>query len=281
MKDVTGYDLIHLMVGSEGTLGIFTKIILKLLPLPRASVDLLCLFPTTEQAISAVPKIMTAGGVIPTAIEYMDKACMRTACEYVNEHLPSDCGATLLITVDGSDAAQVQREYDAIGEQALASGATEVYVADNRTTSERIWRVRRNLAESIALISRNQINEDLTTPMSAIPQLVKGLEEIAERHGTRAFCYGHAGDGNIHARIVKPTEWSVDRWRETAPSILKDIYAFTRTLGGVISGEHGIGHKRKAYLPLVCPSAFIESMKAIKRALDPNNVLNPGKIIDI
>ena len=282
VKDVTGYDLLHLMVGSEGTLGIFTKITLKLLPLPKASVDLLCLFRETEQAIAAVPKIMPEGGVIPAAIEYMDEPSVRNACAYVNESLPvRECGAMLLITVDGSDPAQVEREYDAIGEQALAAGAMEVYVADNRTTSERIWRVRRNLAESIAVLSPHQANEDLSVPMAAIPQLVKGLEEIGRKYEARAFCYGHAGDGNIHARVVKPGSWSVERWRETSPQMLKDIYSLARDLGGVISGEHGIGHKRKGYMPLVCSPVYLETMRAVKRAFDPNNVLNPGKIFDL
>jgi glycolate oxidase len=282
VKDVTGYDILHLMVGSEGTLGIFTKIILKLLPLPKSSVDLLCLFRTTEEAIAAVPRIMTEGGVIPAAIEYMDEPSVRNACAYINESLAvGECGAMLLITVDGSDAAQVQREYDGVGEQALSAGAIEVYVADNRTTSERIWRVRRNLAESIAVLSPHQANEDLVVPMAAIPELVKGLETLGRQYDARAFCYGHAGDGNIHARVVKPASWSVERWRETMPKLLEDIYALVHELGGVISGEHGIGHKRKAYMPLVCSPVYIEAMKSIKRALDPNNVLNPGKIFDM
>ncbi|MBN2450746.1 MAG: FAD-binding oxidoreductase, partial [Lentisphaeria bacterium] len=143
VKDVTGLNLLQLMVGSEGILGVFTRIILKLLPLPRASVDLLCLFPTARSAIGAVPRIMTAGGIVPTAIEFMDRTSIQASCRYLNESIPYESsGAMLLITVDGSDAGQVEREYDAIGEQCLAAGAGEVYVADNRTTSERIWRVR-------------------------------------------------------------------------------------------------------------------------------------------
>jgi glycolate oxidase len=225
---------------------------------------------------------MTEGGVIPAAIEYMDQPSVRITCEYLNESIPwQNCGAMLLITVDGSDRELVEREYDAIGEQTLQAGAMEVYVADNRTTSERIWRVRRNLAEAVALLTPNQANEDLSVPMAEIPRLVKGLEDLGRKYDARAFCYGHAGDGNIHSRIVKNASWSVEKWRETLPVILEELYALTRDLGGVISGEHGIGHKRKKYLPIVCSPAYIETMKSLKRAFDPNNILNPGKIFDL
>ena len=283
VKDVTGYDLIHLLVGSEGTLGVFTKITLKLLPVPTTSVDLLCLFNSIGEAIAAVPKIMTEGGIIPTAIEFMDKASVRQACEYLNETLPyEDCGAMLLLTVDGSDEGLVEREYDAIGEQAIQAGATEVYVADNTTTSERIWRVRRNLAEAAAaLMSKHQANEDLAVPMSEIAPLVELIEQLGKKYDVPVFSYGHAGDGNIHARIVKNDRMTVDEWHETLPDILHELYTLTAKLGGVVSGEHGIGHKRKKYLPLVVSPAYLDLMKKIKRAFDPNNILNPGKIFDV
>lgn len=283
IKDVTGYDLIHLFVGSEGTLGIFTRITLKLMPLPKASVDLLCLFRTADEAISAVPKIMTEGGIIPAAVEFMDQASVRVACKYVNESLPYEqAGAMLLISVDGSDEAVVEGEYDAIGEQALQAGAIEVYVADNSTTSERIWRVRRNLAEAIALISPHQGNEDISVPMAEIRTLITGLNELARKYDVKIYSYGHAGDGNIHSRIVKNPDWTVEHWHnEVLPNVQADLYALTARLGGVISGEHGIGHKRKKYMSLVLSPVHLEMMRSIKRAFDPNNVLNPGKIFDL
>jgi len=282
VKDVTGYNLIQLMVGSEGTLGVFTKITLKLMPLPKASVDLLCLFETAEQAIAAVPTIMTAGGVIPTAIEFMDRMSVRAACEYVNETIPyQEAGAMLLITVDGPDAAQVEREYEAIGELCLAGGAIEVYVADNATTSERIWKIRRNIPEAFAAVSPHQANEDLVVPIGAIPQLLDAMHELAERHGVRIPSYGHAGDGNLHTRIVKEPHWSMARWQAVLPGVLEELYRRTAALGGRISGEHGIGHKRKKHLPLFVSETYVEMLRAIKRQLDPNHVLNPGKIFDL
>jgi glycolate oxidase len=281
IKDVTGYNMIGLMVGSEGTLGIFTKITLKLLPLPKANVDLLVLFKTAEEAIAAVPRIMTRGGIIPTAIEFMDRSSVRAACEYLNESIPyQQAGAMLLITVDGPDEQQVTREYETIGEQCLEAGAIEVYVADNATTSERVWKVRRNIAEAFAIISVHQGNEDLVVPMAAIPALVAGMEQLAERFGVRIPAYGHAGDGNLHTRIVKHPDWSMEQWDETFPKILQELYTLTADLGGRISGEHGIGHKRKKYMPMFVSGEYIDMLRSLKRAMDPNGVLNPGKIFD-
>ena len=282
VKDVTGYNLVALMVGSEGTLGVFTKITLKLMPLPKASVDLLVLFPTAEAAIAAVPKIMTGGGVIPTAVEFMDQTSVRAACEYLNESIPYEqAGAMLLITVDGSSPDQVERDYQAIGEQCLSAGAIEVYVADNYTTSERIWKVRRNIAEAFKVVSPHQSLEDIVVPIAHIPAMVAGLGELSKKYDVAFPCYGHAGDGNLHATPVMNPAWTVDRWHETLPKILTDLYKLTAKLGGTISGEHGIGHKRKGYMPLVCSEAHLEVMRAIKRAIDPNNILNPGKIVDV
>ena len=282
VKDVTGYNMIQLMVGSEGTLGIFTKITIKLMPAPKASVDMLCLFPTPETAIAAVPRIMTSGGVIPTAIEFMDQSSFRAACQYLNETIPyRQAGAMLLITVDGPDAQQVEREYEAVGELCLEAGAMEVYVADNYTTSQRVWKVRRNIAEAFKIISPHQSLEDIVVPIANIARMVDGLAAIKARYDVEIPCYGHAGDGNLHATPVMNPAWTLEKWHQVLPDILTDMYKLTHELGGTLSGEHGIGHKRKKYMPLVVSPAYIDMMRAIKKGLDPNNVLNPGKIFDV
>jgi len=282
VKNVTGYDLIQLMVGSEGTLGIFTKITLRLMPLPTAATDLLCLFAGADQAIAAVPRIMTSSGIIPTSIEFMDQTSVRHACEYLNESLPwQNAGAMLLITVDGADAAQVQRDYETIGELCLTAGAIEVYVADNYTTSERIWKVRRNIPEAFAVESVHQANEDLVVPLAAIPKLVAAMQEIAGRYDVSIPSYGHAGDGNLHTRIVKNPRWSMEQWETTLPKVLQELYKATAALGGKLSGEHGIGHKRKKYMHIFISDAHMDMMRAVKRAMDPDNILNPGKIFDV
>ena len=282
IKDVSGYNMVQLMVGSEGTLGLFTKIILKLLPLPKFQVDLLCLFKSSDEAIAVVPKIMTEVGIIPTGIEFMDKASVKVSCEYLNESLPyQQAGAMLLITVDGHDEQQVEREYESIGELCMDSGAFEVYVADNPTTSERIWKVRRNIAEAYNVISSRQGAEDIVVPPAAIPAMVTRFGELSQQFDVMISCFGHAGDGNLHTRIVSAPELSDEKWHEMLPQILEQLYRFTAEVGGRISGEHGIGHKRKKYLPLVVSKEYIDILRSIKRAMDPNNILNPGKIFDL
>jgi glycolate oxidase len=281
VKDVSGLNLLQLMVGSEGILAVFTKIILKLLPLPKANVDLLCLFDSVEEAIAVVPRIITVGGIIPTAIEFIDKLAFSTACEYLNESLP--CGsseAMLLITVDGADQEQVEKQYDVIGEQCLAAGATAVYVADTKANSERIWRIRRSIAEAFKVFSPNQSLEDIVVPIAAIPAMSKAISEISQKYGVLIPCYGHAGDGNLHATPVMPPEWELSQWERILPAILHDLYQACKDLGGRISGEHGIGHKRKQYLAETVDPGFLNMMRAIKTALDPNGILNPGKIFD-
>jgi glycolate oxidase len=281
VKDVTGYNMIGLMVGSEGTLGIFTKIILKLLPLPKANVDLLVLFKTPEEAIAAVSRVLSSGAM-PTAIEFMDQSAFTTSCQYLNETIPyHQAGAMLLITVDGMDSMQVEREYEEVGEVCLAAGALEVYVADNYTTSERIWKVRRNIAEAFKVFSPHQSLEDIVVPTAQIARMVSGLIDLSKKWGCPIPCYGHAGDGNLHATPVMNTEWTLEEWHGKVPQILTDMYKLTKDLGGTISGEHGIGHKRKKYMPLVVGEAYLGMARSIKQALDPNNVLNPGKIFDV
>ncbi len=281
VKDVSGYNIIQLMVGSEGTLGIFTRIIIKLLPLPKTAVDLLVLFRTVDEAIEAVPRIMTHG-IIPTAIEFMDRLAIKTSCQYLHESIPyEDCGAMLLVEVDGFDSQQVEHEYETVGELCMECGAMEVYVADNATTAERIWKIRRNIAEAFKVTAPHQSLEDIVVPISQIPEMVRELERLSQKYDVQIPCYGHAGDGNLHATPVMNPAWTTEKWQEVLPKIIDDMFRATVRLGGKISGEHGIGHKRKAYLSLAMSEAEIDLMRQIKRALDPNNILNPGKIFDV
>jgi glycolate oxidase len=279
VKDVTGYDLLHLMVGSEGTLGIFTKVTLKLLPLPKVQVALLILFKSIQEAMDTVPVIMTETGIIPASIEFMDQISVQASCRYLNEQLPyQEAGAMLLIEVDGSSEEQVEWEYEAIGEVCLQRGAIEVYVADNHTTLERVWRVRRNIGEAFSVYSPIRSREDIVVPFAQIPDLVKEIDRIAKHYHVIIPSFGHAGDGNLHANPMKPPEMSLEEWEAILPKLLEDLYLSTAKLGGTISGEHGIGSKRKQFMPLVMPPELIALMQRLKIAFDPHNILNPGKI---
>lgn len=280
LKDVTGYNLVQLMVGSEGTLGIFTRIILRLLPLPRYRADLLVPFRDMDTAIAAVPRMMAGGKVIPSAIEFMDALSIETSCRYLNEQLPhADAGAMLLIEVDGNRRDQVQEDYFTLGDLCVEMGALEVYVGDNATTIERFWRIRRNVAEAFKVYSPVQSLEDIVVPVAAIPEAVRRIQAISARLGCPIPCYGHAGDGNLHATPVKPPEMSGQAWDSLLPEILAEMYDAAAELGGTISGEHGIGSKRSGHLRRVVSEAEIALLRRIKLAFDPSGILNPGKIL--
>jgi len=282
VKDVTGYDLKQLIIGSEGTLGIVTKAIIKLIPLPTAKVDLLVLFKDVKSAIKMVPKIMTEEKIIPTSVEFMDKLSVQASCQYLNEHLPyQSSGAMLIIEVDGNREDLVNDDSEAIGELCLKNGAIEVYVADNYTTQERIWSVRRNIAEAFMVVSPHQSLEDIVVPISAIPDLMPELDRISKKYNIKIPCYGHAGDGNLHATLVKNPESNIEEWYDIEVKALEDLYQATKKLGGTLSGEHGIGSKRKDFMGIVSSPAEIDLMRRIKKAFDPNNIMNPGKIFDV
>jgi glycolate oxidase len=220
--------------------------------------------------------------VTPTAIEFMDQLSVRASCKYLNEHLPyGRAGAMLLIETDGEDEESVWRGSETVGELCLANGALEVFVADNPTTRQRLWNVRKNVPEAFSVISPVQGREDIVVPPASIPQLLDAIACIAKRHGLIAPCFGHAGDGNVHIWFVKRPADSVPKFRAKLSKALLDLYRSTKALGGTISGEHGIGAKRKRYLRLFLSSAEIALMRKIKRALDPNNIMNPGKIFDV
>lgn len=281
VKDVTGYNMVQLMVGSEGTLGIFTKIIIKLLPLPTAKIDLLALFPDVEKAIGAVPLIMTKARIVPTGIEFMDRLSIAATHDYLGEKMPyPETNAALLIELDGASQEQLRTEAMAISEILMENGVIEVYAAETPDTQEKIWKVRRNIAEAFKAVSPVQSLEDIVVPIAAIPKLMPVLAALSEKYNVLIPCYGHAGDGNLHATPVKKADDSMERWKEILPRLLTELYTAVHALGGTISGEHGIGHKRKSFLPLVLGEQEISLMKKIKSVFDPQNILNPGKIFD-
>ncbi|HVO66143.1 MAG TPA: FAD-linked oxidase C-terminal domain-containing protein [Syntrophales bacterium] len=279
LKDVTGYDLIHLMIGSEGTLGIFTKIILRLLPLPTATAVLLIPFESAAVAIAAFPKVIASAGLLPSSIEFMDSLSIETVYKFLGESPPRpNIGAMLLIEVDGTSREKVDSDCQKIGELFLESGALDVYVGNTPTIERKMWNPRLKLAEAFKAICPVQSLEDIVVPTARIPDLIKELERLSQKYDVLIPCYGHAGDGNLHATPVKKPETPLDTWKEKLPSILTELYQEVYRLGGTISGEHGIGSKRASYLPLVMNSDLIALQEKIKQAFDPLNVLNPGKI---
>ncbi|RLC65901.1 MAG: FAD-binding oxidoreductase [Chloroflexi bacterium] len=279
VKDVTGYDLLHLMVGSEGTLGIFTQITLRLLPRPTARSVLLIPFPNVKTAIAAVPRVMTRGRIVPTSVEFMDQRSIQAAYDYTGERLPHpDVGAMLLIEIDGTNEEQVQANTNSIIDLCLELDALDVLVGSTPRDERRMWRPRQEMAEALKAICPVQSLEDIVVPMAHIPELMPELDRLSEKYNVLIPCYGHAGDGNLHATIVKRPETPMDEWHEKLPAILEELYTVVAGLGGTISGEHGIGSKRASYMPVVMHPKLIALQREIKRAFDPLNILNPGKI---
>jgi glycolate oxidase len=277
-KDVSGYDLKSLIVGSEGTLGIVTRAVIRLIGYPSSKSDLLALFRTPKDAIDLVPEILCRG-VTPTSIEFMDRLSAQTSCKYLNESLPyEDCGAMLLIERDGADPGQVESDLIGTGKLCESRGALEVYVAEDRNNIERIWNVRRSLAEAFKVYSPVQSIEDIVVPISKIPAMIPELERLGKKYGMRIPCYGHAGDGNLHATLVKDSGMSMEDWKKNETACQRELYEITKKAGGKISGEHGIGIKRREFFKDLVSPAELELMKALKRAWDPNNIMNPGKI---
>jgi len=281
LKDVTGYDLVHLMVGSEGTLGIFTKIILRLLPAPAASAVLLAPFDDPYIAIHAVPRIIQQGHLIPSAVEFMDYAAMKLAYEYTQEKLPHRAArALLLVEVDGYTAADVEAQLETLARLLNEAGALDIYVGNTPDLARKMWRPRQKIGDAFSSLAVEQLDEDMVVPLSEIPELLPKVEELAARHHMKPFCFGHVADGNMHLHTIAEPGVGREEWRAACRAFLTELYTLVVGLGGTITGEHGIGSKRAAYLPIALDPTSIALHRRIKAAFDPLNILNPGKIIN-
>ncbi len=270
-KSVAGYDLTRLMVGSEGTLGIATRIIVKLLPLPESVRTLSAFFQTVDSAAMAASAII-ASRILPRALEFADQSALRAVEKYLKEDISGGAAALLVVEVDGP-VESTAREITRVEEIVARSGAARITRAETEADRERIWKARRSISPALYAIKPKKVNEDIVVPRSKIPDIVRAIDEIARRHDLLIVNFGHAGDGNIHTNImVEEAELP-----KTGAAV-KEIFEATLRLGGSISGEHGIGLAKAPYLPLELGADAIGAMKKIKRALDPNNILNPGKI---
>lgn len=280
VKDVTGLDFVHLMVGSEGILGIITKIILRLLPLPKYLVDLLVPFPTVKEAIAFVPKMIMEAKLLPVSIEFMDNPSLQLTQRFLNTKLPFDnAGAHLIIELEGSDKEILADDYERLGKLCMENGALEVFIADNRNTRLKIWKARKAIAEAISAFYPHFCMEDVVVPTSEIPKLMDRVYEISQTYRLPTINFGHAGDGNMHVTFLNPDD-DTTHWNNVLKKALHDLYQTTIDLGGTLSGEHGIGMKRKPYLCMALDASQIQLIQRVKKAFDPNGILNPGKIVD-
>lgn len=277
VKNVTGYNLIQLLVGSEGTLAVVTKIVLRLLPLPKVRVDLLVPYDDFQAAADTVSDIIAAR-ILPATIEFMEQDSILAAERLLQKTVPyDDAAAHLLIQLDGSRPEAVDADFEAVGEICLAHGARDVLVAKDSRTRDRLWEARRAIVDALKHESPINHMEDVVVPRAEIPALLRGIKEIARRHSIRIVCFGHAGDGNVHVNALKDALGD-EEWRALVPVLSEEIYRLTLSLGGTITGEHGVGATRRRYLPMALDPAQIALMRGIKEVFDPHHILNPGKI---
>lgn len=280
LKNSTGYNLTQLIVGSEGTLGIVTKIVLKLIPLPQFELLMLVPFKSLEKAGEAVSAIFRAG-FTPSALELVEIGALKIVSNFVDSSavpVTDDTEAHLIIEVDGNHMENLVKEMEAIAELLNAYDAGDIYFADDAQQKSELWKLRRRVAEAVK-IDGYTIEEDTVVPRAELPALIRGVKKIAIEYKFDVVCYGHAGDGNLHIRIRKPGSSNSGSDPELRKGI-RAIFELVFRLGGTISGEHGVGLVQKSYMDIVFNSTQLQLMRGIKKVFDPNDILNAGKIFD-
>ena len=278
LKNSTGYNLTQLMVGSEGTLGVITKAVLKLLPKNSHNVLMLVPFYKSQEACEAVSAIFRAG-IIPSALEFMERDAIDWTLKYhddISINVDDKVQAHLLIEVDGNYPEILMLEAEKIMSVVEQFEIDEVLFADTEDTKNALWKMRRSVAEAVKANSIYK-EEDTVVPRYMLPELLTGIKRIGAKHGFKSVCYGHAGDGNLHVNIIKG-DMTDDNWQTQVPIGIREIFELTVSLKGTLSGEHGIGYVQKNFMDIAFSRSHLELMESIKRVFDPNNILNPGKI---
>jgi glycolate oxidase len=278
-KDSAGYDLMHLFVGSEGTLGIFTKIYLNLIPLPGKTVDLLAPFKDVGKAISSVGRLITESKVLPAAVEFIDSTSVKLGSKYNNIRIPfqDSAAAYLIIQYEGQSKDEIESVYEKSGKALIDSGAMDVFIADNRTNSEKLWRIRRNWLEGIKAFDPYAPTGDVVVPTDKIPEIMQFIADTSKEYRIEIPVAGHAADGNLHPAPMKPKALPVVEWKDVSEEVLDKIALRAAELGGSVSGEHGIGFIKKELLKKTKNEEYA-LMKRIKKDIDPQNIMNPGKL---
>lgn len=273
-KCSTGYCLDQLIMGSEGTLGIITKATLKLLPLCPYRIDILAIFTDINKAVDLVPSLIKAG-LNPTSVEFMDNGFVRAASDYAELRLPHyEDGSYVIVTVETFNEDELDLKMEQLDEICTECGATDVVEAD-----ERVWKVRRSCLEGAKALSRVSTSDDFVVPVDKIAVCLEHLMEVSKDYDFKCMCLAHAGDGNLHFSILK-MDMSDEEWERQLHAFHEICYAYVYSLGGRLSGEHGIGAKKLEALAACCDPVEMSIMQTIKRAMDPNNILNPGKLIN-
>jgi glycolate oxidase len=275
IKDVAGYNVAGILVGSEGTLAVITEITLKLLPKPKLKKTYMGIFENVEDAMNAVYKSLSRGAM-PVAMEFMDSLVVKALREKLNVNLPDWAGALLIGDVDGNVEEEINYQLNILKESFFAEGAKEFKIAKDEKEANEIWFARRNASPSITIYGSKKINEDISVPRSKLPEALNKIYEIGKKYNLVVPCFGHAGDGNIHVNVMvdgnNPDE--VERGYKAVEEIFKAVVE----MGGTLSGEHGIGLSKAPFMKIAFSDAELNLFKRIKEAFDPNGILNPGKM---
>ncbi|MEY2829338.1 MAG: hypothetical protein RIQ33_1196 [Bacteroidota bacterium] len=278
LKNATGFNVTQLIVGSEGTLGIVTQIVLKLIPHPTHTLLLLAPFPLAEKACEAVAKIFQAG-ITPSAMEFMERDAIDFGLKYlehINIEISDNTQAHLLIEVDGFHVDVLMNECEKITEVLTNMGCDEILFAESEQQKNDLWRLRRGVAEAVKSNSIYK-EEDTVVPRAALPKLLQAVKNIGKKYNFKSVCYGHAGDGNLHVNILKENMQD-ELWNDMLPIAIRELFEEVKLLGGTLSGEHGIGLVQKEYMDVFFDDTQMQLMKKIKQVFDPNGIMNPGKI---
>ena len=283
LKNSTGYNLTQLMIGSEGTLGIITKIVFKLRGFPQKSVLMMIPFSTNEEACRAISAIFVAG-ITPSGMEFFEREAAAKTFDYcvqvlnspVTTQLPEGMNAFLLVELDGNDEEVLMRDAERVMTVVEKFEAGEVLFADSAAQKEELWKIRKNISPAVNWYTLTK-SDDVVVPRGNLPKLISGIKEIGKQYGFNTVCFGHLGDGNLHVNILKENISDHD-WETKIPEGIGEIFKLTVSLGGTLSGEHGIGIAKKPYMPIALGETNLELMRGIKKVFDPNGILNPGKI---
>lgn len=276
IKNVTGYDLVHLLVGSEGTLAVITEATVRFIPPLEAERTAQAVFPRLTDAGQAINAVL-ASGADPAVLEIMDETAIKSVEDYLHLGLPLDAEAILIIQTDG-DEAEATRGIDTVVEVCRRHGASDVRVATTPDDSEDLWQSRRSISGSLGRIRPNKLGEDITVPRSAIPDMIRRIKAIGAKYDLPIVIFGHAGDGNLHPNILFDRRDEEEFKRVKAA--VGDLFRAALEVGGSLSGEHGVGVLKRPYLEMALGPVAVEMQKRIKRAWDPNDILNPGKIFE-
>lgn len=275
IKDVAGYNVAGILIASEGTLAVITEITFKLLSKPKYKQSAMGVFPSIQAAMNAVYKTM-ASGISPVAMEFLDNLSIRAVEEKFHKGLPKEAGAILITEVDGNLPEEITYQMSKIEEKFLENGASRFVKANNEQEAADLWFARKNASPSITIYGSKKLNEDITVPRSKLPQLLERIAEVSKKYDVAIPCFGHTGDGNVHTNVM--VDGSKQEELEKGHQAIEEIFKITVELGGTLSGEHGIGISKAPFMHLAFSQEEMDLFRSIKKAFDPNNILNPGKM---